>query len=52
MSSEDAISVNHVGKTYRLYDKPSDRLWQILWGGKRQYFKQFTAVSDLAISLK
>ena len=52
MSSEDAISVNHVGKTYRLYDKPSDRLWQILWGGKRQYFKQFTAVSDIDFSLK
>jgi lipopolysaccharide transport system ATP-binding protein len=52
MSSEVAISVKHVGKTYRLYDKPSDRLWQILWGGKRQYFKEFTAVSDIDFSLK
>ncbi len=52
MSSEVAISVDHVGKTYRLYDKPSDRLWQILWGGKRQYFKEFTAVSDIDFSLK
>ncbi|MEI6734305.1 MAG: ABC transporter ATP-binding protein [Comamonadaceae bacterium] len=51
MSSEVAISVDHVGKTYRLYDKPSDRLWQILRGSKRQYFKEFTAVSDIDFRL-
>lgn len=52
MSSEIAISVNHVSKTYRLYDKPSDRLWQALWGGTKPYFKDFTAVSDIDFTLK
>lgn len=52
MSSEVAIAVNHVSKIYRLYDKPSDRLWQALWGGRHQYFKEFTAVSDIDFSLK
>jgi len=52
MSSEVAISVNHVSKTYRLYERPSDRLWQSLWGGARQYFKEFTALSDVDFKLK
>ena len=52
MSSEVAIAVDHVSKVYRLYDKPSDRLWQALWGGSKPYFKEFTAVSDIDFSLK
>ena len=52
MSSEVAIAASHVSKVYRLYDKPSDRLWQALRGGRRQYFKEFTAVSDIDFSLK
>ncbi len=51
MSSEVAIAVDHVSKVYRLYDKPSDRLWQALWGGGRAYFKEFTAVADIDFSL-
>lgn len=51
-SDEIAISVNHVTKTYQLYDKPSHRLWQALWGGKRKYYQEFTAVSDINFSLK
>lgn len=52
MSSEIAISVSHVSKTYRLYAKPADRLWQALWGRARQYYQEFTAVSDIDFSLK
>ena len=52
MSSEVAIAVDHVSKIYRLYDKPSDRLWQALWGGSKAYFKEFVAVSDINFSLR
>lgn len=52
MSSEIAIAVEHVSKVYRLYDKPSDRLWQALWGGGRSYYKEFTAASDIDFTLK
>jgi len=52
MSSEIAIAANHVSKIYRLYKKPSDRLWQALWGGAHQYFQEFTAVSDIDFSLR
>jgi len=51
MSSEIAIAVDHVSKVYRLYDKPSDRLWQALLGGGRSYYKEFTAVSDIDFTL-
>lgn len=52
MSSETVIAVSHVSKTYRLFAKPADRLWQALWGSKRQFFQEFTAVSDIDFTLK
>lgn len=52
MSSESAIEVLQVGKTYRLYAKPSDRLKQILFGQRRRYYHEFKALQDVDFSLQ
>jgi lipopolysaccharide transport system ATP-binding protein len=51
MSSESSIVVNNVSKRYRLYQKPSDRLKQLFGFGRRQYFKEFNALSDISLTL-
>ena len=47
MSSEPAISATNLGKCYQLYTRPHDRLKQFLWGGKRQYYREFWALRDV-----
>lgn len=41
------IKVENLSKEYRLYDKPSDRLKQILFGDVKTYYRQFNALHDL-----
>jgi lipopolysaccharide transport system ATP-binding protein len=44
------ISVDNVGKHYRLYDSPSDRLWELLpW--RKPRFRVFQALQALSFSL-
>ncbi|WP_208452038.1 ABC transporter ATP-binding protein [Burkholderia gladioli] len=48
---EVAISVESVGKCYHIYDRPSDRLKQMLWFGRRRYFREFWAVHDVSFTI-
>lgn len=52
MSSEYAIEVSHLSKCYQIYDKPSDRLKQMLMRGRRQYYKEFWALQDVSFKIK
>ena len=45
-----AIKVEEVTKTYRIFEKPIDRLKQIL-NRKRQYYKEFTAVKPMSFEI-
>lgn len=51
MSSEPVISVRNLGKCYQLYDRPSDRLKQFLWRGKRRYYIEFQALHDVSFEV-
>lgn len=52
MSSEDfAIRAKNLGKTYRIYERPLDRLRQFLAGNRRQYGRAFCALSDVSFTL-
>lgn len=51
MSSEIAISVRNVGKQYLLYERPIDRLKQMLWRGRKQYYKEFTALEGVSFEV-
>ncbi|MGE8682710.1 MAG: ABC transporter ATP-binding protein [Achromobacter marplatensis] len=46
MSSEIAITVSGVGKTFHLYRRPHDRLLQRFFP-KRKYFREFHALADV-----
>lgn len=52
MSFELAIHLSGVSKIYRQFPRPSDRLWQALFSSRRNYYTEFTAVSDIGFSLK
>ncbi|MHC3924509.1 ABC transporter ATP-binding protein [Alcaligenes nematophilus] len=49
MSSE-MIIIKDVSKVYKIYDKPSDRLKQMLQH-KKQYYKEFVALQKLSLSI-
>lgn len=51
MSSEIAIQVNNLTKSYHIYDKPQDRLLQMLFRGKKQFFKEFSALKDVSFAV-
>lgn len=50
--SEYAIEVTGLGKCYQIYDKPSDRLKQMLMRGRKQYYKEFWALKDVSFKIK
>lgn len=52
MSSEYAIEVNGLCKSYQIYDKPSDRLKQMLMRGRKKYYKEFIALNDVSFKIK
>ena len=52
MSSEIAIRVENLSKCFQIYDKPRDRLLQMLRRGRKQYFREFWAVKDVSFEIK
>jgi len=52
MSSEITIKVENLSKCYHIYDKPRDRLMQMLACGRRQYFREFWALKDVSFEIK
>jgi ABC-type polysaccharide/polyol phosphate transport system ATPase subunit/N-acetylglutamate synthase-like GNAT family acetyltransferase len=51
MSSDNAITIQNVAKTYLLYDRPQDRLKQMLFRGRRQYYREYQALKSLSFEL-
>lgn len=52
MSSELSIKVESLSKCYHIYDRPKDRLMQMLCRGRRQFFREFWALNDVSFSVK
>lgn len=54
MSSDIAysVAVQHISKCYQIYDKPSDRLKQMLSRGRHKYYKEFWALNDINFSMQ
>jgi len=51
MSSDIAITVENLSKCYQIYDKPHQRLMQMLWRGRRNYYREFWALKDVSFSV-
>lgn len=52
MNSEYAIKVKDLTKTYRIYDKPVDRLKESLDPFKKKYHRDFNALNEVSFNLK
>lgn len=52
MNKNAAIKVHNLTKTYKLYDKPIDRLKESLHPLKKKYHKDFHALSDINFEIK
>ena len=42
-----AIEVRNVSKCYHIYDKPKDRLMQMLFRGRHNYYREFWALKNI-----
>lgn len=51
MSSDWAISAKSLSKCYLLFDRPTDRLKQMLWRGRRTYYREFWALRDVNLEI-
>ena len=52
MSSEEAaITLEAVSKEYMVFDKPSHRLWQMLFRGKRRFYHVHEVLNDIGFSV-
>jgi lipopolysaccharide transport system ATP-binding protein len=46
------IEVQGVSKVYRIYDRPEHRLWQGIFRGRKQLFREFWALRDVSFSIQ
>ncbi len=51
MLSEWAIRAENLSKCYTLFDRPSDRLKQMLSRGRRKYYREFWSLRDINFDL-
>ena len=51
MSSEVALQADGLGKCFHIYDKPRDRLLQMLGTGKKKIFREFWALRDISFTV-
>jgi lipopolysaccharide transport system ATP-binding protein len=47
-----SIEINNLFKIYPIYDRPEDRLKQLLFGFKKKYFRNFTALNNVSFNVK
>jgi lipopolysaccharide transport system ATP-binding protein len=48
---QTAISIDNLGKCYQIYENPRDRLLQMFFRGRRQYYREFWALRNVSFDL-
>ncbi|MFH7243059.1 MAG: ABC transporter ATP-binding protein [Spirulina sp.] len=51
MTAEATVVVQNLSKCYQVYPKPQDRLLQMMWRGKKQFFQEFWALHDISFEV-
>jgi lipopolysaccharide transport system ATP-binding protein len=51
MSSDAVIRVDKLSKRYELYERPVDRFKQLLFGTRKQYFRELWALRDVSFEI-
>ena len=52
MSSEIAIEVDNLSKCYQIYNKPRDRLWQMIARSRKKFYREFWAINNVKFTIK
>jgi len=52
MSSNTVIRVEHLSKCFHIYDRPRDRLLQMMSRGRKKYFREFWALEDISFEVE
>ena len=50
--ADAVIEVWEAGKCYQIYERPQDRLKQMLWRGRRRYYREFWALRNVSFSVR
>ena len=50
-SAPPLIRAESLSKCYHLYERPADRLWQLLWGRRRRYYREFWALRETSFEV-
>ncbi len=45
------IEARSLCKSYQVYAHPQERLWQMLWRGRRTFYREFQAVRDIDLAI-
>jgi lipopolysaccharide transport system ATP-binding protein len=51
-AADFAIEARQLGKCYSLYQRPADRLKQLLWGRWRRYYREFWALQGIDLAIR
>ncbi|KAB2929759.1 MAG: ABC transporter ATP-binding protein [Candidatus Contendobacter sp.] len=46
------IEAGKIGKCYHIYERPQDRLKQMLWRGRRRFYREFWALRDVSFTVQ
>jgi lipopolysaccharide transport system ATP-binding protein len=49
-SDQLIVDVAHVDKSFLLYDQPSHRLWQMLAGNRRTFYREHQVLKDISFT--
>ncbi|WP_354682056.1 ABC transporter ATP-binding protein [Cupriavidus necator] len=52
MSSDIAVKISGASKCYHIYERPRDRLLQMLVRGRKKYFREFWALDNVSLEIK
>jgi len=52
VDNDIAIRVTNLSKCYHIYDRPRDRLLQMLTHGRKQFYREFWALKDVSFEIK
>lgn len=49
---DDVVLVDRISKRYHIYDRPQDRLWQGVFRGRRQFYRDFWALHEVSCEVR
>lgn len=49
--SKTVLTVSSLGKCYRVYNEPKDRIKQAFWGKRRRYYEDFWALKNISLEV-